>query len=70
MYPSGLGLIFYIPVCSAVCIFKGREHLYDCTPSTFCVFDMTVLNYYHLVFMNHVDTSQLERLCRGELSCC
>ncbi len=37
VYSQGSGLLFYIPVCSAVSILKECPHLYDCTLSTFCV---------------------------------
>ncbi len=70
MNPWGLGLIWLYP-----CLIWGENpqgmcHLHDCTLNNFCVFHTTVLNYYLLVFMNHVDSSQLERSWRGELSWC
>ena len=50
---------------SVVRILKGLLHLYN-SLSTFCVYDSFELLSFGL--MNHVDTSQLERLWRGELS--
>ncbi len=45
-------------------ILKGRSHLYN-SLSTFCVYDSFELLSFGL--MNHVDTSQLERLWRVNL---
>ena len=46
-------------------VLKDCSHLYD-SLSTFCVYDSFELLSFGL--MNHVDTSQLERLLRVELS--
>ena len=56
-----------------VSVLKERSHLYD-SLSTFCVYDSFAFLSFGL--MNHVDTSQLERLWRvnsldvNNRSCC
>ena len=70
VYPWGSGVIWLYP-----CLICGEKPQGTSTPvwlytKYFLCFWHNSFDYYHLVFMNHADISQLERLWRGELSWC